>query len=47
MTRSNWHEINRAYQRILAARTRAERRRAEADYIAALREARRRKEQRP
>lgn len=45
MTREHFHNVNRAYQRILAARTRAERRRAEVQYIAALRQAGRRKEQ--
>lgn len=46
MTREHFHNVNRAYQRILAARSRAERRRAEAEYIAALRKTGRRKEQR-
>lgn len=46
MTREHFHRVNRAYQRVLAARSRAERRKAEIEYLAALRETGRRKEQR-
>lgn len=46
MTREHFHRVNAAFQRVVAARSRAERRRAEAEYIAALRETGRRKEQR-
>lgn len=46
MTRADFHRVNAAFHRVVAARSRAERRKAEIEYLAALRETGRRKEQR-